>query len=98
MSLVLFSLLFVLLGAGVEAQSTSTIEVSIDFGDGLIYFLVVLFFAVNFATPIIRWVYEIYLSVLVEKAGKEVTKASKRFTERMSDASRRISQGVRAER
>lgn len=98
MSLLVYTLLFALLSAGVEAQSTSTIEVSIDFGDGLIYFLVVLFFAVNFATPIIRWVYEMYLTVLVEKAGKEMNKASKRFTERMSDASRRTSQGVRAER
>jgi hypothetical protein len=81
----------------VNAQS-STITVSVDFGAGLIYFLVILFFGLNFGTPVVRWLYVNYFSKWVEKASKEFTKASKRFTERMSDASRRVTQSIRVDK
>jgi hypothetical protein len=83
--------------ADVNAQS-STITVSVDFGAGLIYFLVILFFGLNFGTPVVRWLYVNYFSKWVEKASKEITKASKRFTERMSDASRRVTQSIRVDK
>lgn len=81
----------------VNAQQ-SAIEVSVDLGEGLVYFLVIFFFGLTFCTPIVRWLYVNYLSLWVEKAGKEVNKASKRFTERMSDASRRVTQSIRVEK
>lgn len=80
------------------AAQQSSIEVSVNLGEGLVYFLVILFFGLTFCTPIIRWLYVNYLSIWVEKAGKEASKASKRFTERMSDASRRVTQSIRAEK
>ena len=76
----------------------STIVVSVDLGAGLIYFLVIFFFVLNFGTPIVRWLYVNIFSRWVEKASKEISKASKRFTERMSDASRRVTQNIRAEK
>jgi uncharacterized membrane protein len=74
------------------------IVVSVDLGAGLIYFLVILFFGIAYCTPVVRWVYVSYLSRWVEKASKEISKASKRFTERMSDTSRRVTQSIRAEK
>jgi hypothetical protein len=80
----------------VAAQGTE-ITVSVDMGEGLIYFLVILFFGLNFCTPVVWFVYVRYLSAIVDRASKEVAKASKRFTERMSDTGRRTAQSIRAE-
>ncbi len=79
-----------------QAQSGTIITVSIDAGEGLIYLLLVIFFAVNFCTPVIRYIYVSYLANLVEKAQKEAMKASKKMSERMSDAGRKVSQSVRS--
>jgi hypothetical protein len=79
-----------------QAQSGTIITVSIDAGEGLIYLLLVIFFAVNFCTPVIRYVYVSYLANLVEKAQQQAVKASKKMTERMSDAGRKVSQSVRS--
>jgi hypothetical protein len=86
-----------LLVSVVHAQSTA-ITVAVNFGEGLIYFLVILFFALNFGTPVLNWLFVHYISKWVDKTAKEISKASQRFTERMSDASRRVAQGVRPER
>ena len=91
------SIVLVFIFAQASAQS-SAIEVSVNFGEGLVYFLVILFFGLAFCTPIVRWLYVNYLSIWVEKAGKEMNKAQKRFTERMSDASRRVTQSIRVEK
>lgn len=74
----------------------STIVFSVDTGDGLVYFLLILFFAIVFFTPVARWIYVRYLAAFVEKAGKEINKVSKRFSDRMSDVSRKVSQSVRS--
>jgi hypothetical protein len=79
-----------------DAQGTE-ISVAVNMGEGLIYFLVFLFFALNFCTPVLVFIYTRFLSVFVERAGKEVIKASQRFTERMSDAGRRTAQSIRPE-
>ena len=91
-------LIAILCGWVVVVSAQSSIEVSVDLGEGLVYFLVIFFFGLTFCTPIVRWLYVNYLSIWVEKAGKEVNKASKRFTERMSDASRRVTQSIRVEK
>jgi hypothetical protein len=79
-----------------QAQSGTIITVDINAGEGLIYLLLVIFFAVNFCTPVIRFVYVSYLANLVEKAQQQAVKASKKMTERMSDAGRKVSQSVRS--
>lgn len=72
-------------------------EVTIDTGEGLIYFLLVFFISLNFGTPIVRWVYLNYLAKWFEKAGKEVQKIQKRISERLSDAGRKLTQSIRSE-
>jgi hypothetical protein len=94
---VLWLVLLALAWSRVNAQSTQ-IVVTVDLGAGLIYFLVIFFFALNFGTPIVRWLYLNYFRQLVEKASKEVSKMSKRFSERLSDAGRKVSQSIRAEK
>mmetsp|Transcript_21795 Transcript_21795/g.36458 ORF Transcript_21795/g.36458 Transcript_21795/m.36458 type:complete len:103 (+) Transcript_21795:76-384(+) len=81
----------------INAQGTE-IEFTVDTGEGLIYFLLIFFFSLNFGTPILRWLYVNYVSKWVEKAGKEVTKMSKRFSERMSDAGRKVTQSIRQDK
>lgn len=78
----------------VTAQG-STIVFAVNTGDGLVYFLLIFFFGVVFMTPVFRWVYEKYLSVMVEQASKEIAKVSKRLSDRMSDVGRKVSQSVR---
>lgn len=81
----------------VHGQGT-TIEVTVDLEDGLVYFLIIFFFGFSYGVPIVRWLYVNLLSKWVEKAAKEMNKAQKRFTERMSDASRRVTQSIRVEK
>ena len=97
-SAIMFTFLVLHLFSYHASAQQSTIDVTVDLGDGLIYFLVIFFFVLNFGTPIVRWLYVNIFSRWVEKASKEISKASKRFTERMSDASRRVTQNIRAEK
>ncbi len=78
------------------SESGTQIAISIDAGTGLVYLLLVIFFTVNFCTPIARYIYVNYLASMVEKAAKEVAKAQKKFSERLSDAGRKVSQSVRS--
>ncbi len=80
----------------VNAQSGTQIAITVDAGPGLIYLLLVIFFAVNFCTPVVRYIYIMHLQSVVENAAKEIKKASHKFSERMSDAGRRTSQSIRS--
>lgn len=72
-----------------------TIVFSIDAGEGLIYLLLIIFFTVNFCTPVGRYIYTNYFEELVAKAQKHAEKVKKRLTEQMGDVSRRTMQSVR---
>lgn len=80
----------------VLAQSGTQISVGVDLGENLIYFLVILFFGVNLCTPVARFVYVFYLESAVEKGMVVMAKAQKRFSERLSDAQRQVSQSIRS--
>lgn len=79
-----------------QNESGTQIAVSVDAGEGLVYLLVIIFFSINFCTPVVRFVYVNYLAGMVERAAKEVAKAKKKLSERVSDAGRKVSQSVRA--
>jgi hypothetical protein len=81
---------------GINAQGSTAITFSVDTGAGLVYFLLILFFAINIGTPFLQWVYTFYLTKLAEKASKELSKVSKRISDRMSDAGRKVSQSIRS--
>jgi hypothetical protein len=92
--MLLQALVLFVLGVSSNAQST-TIQFSIDTGPGLIYFLMILFFILNVVTPIMQWLYVFYLSKAADYAGKEMQKISKKMSDRMSDAGRKVSQRIR---
>lgn len=78
----------------VAGQNT---EITFEFNTeaGLVYFLVIFFFMFNFGTPVARWIYVNYLVQIVDKASKELKKISKRVSDRLSDAGRKVSQQMR---
>lgn len=78
----------------VSAQEDTLVFV-IDTGVGLIYLLLIIFFSVNFCTPVLNWIYENYLERLVDSAQKQVSKISKRISDRISDVGRKASQSIR---
>lgn len=80
----------------IQSQPVAPPQVQIDVTTGLVYFLIVFFFAVNYCTPFLVWTYVTYLAVIVEKAEKEAVKLSKRLTERLSDAGRKVNQSIRS--
>eukprot|EP01039_Chlorochromonas_danica_P006888 gene6891-7612_t len=65
-------------------------------GKGLVYFLLIFFFSLYYATPIVRYVYVTYLTDMIAKAQQEAAKAQKRLTEKLSDAGRKVSQSIRS--
>mmetsp|Transcript_19715 Transcript_19715/g.21429 ORF Transcript_19715/g.21429 Transcript_19715/m.21429 type:complete len:100 (+) Transcript_19715:3-302(+) len=69
---------------------------TLDPATGLIYLLLILFFSLNIGTPFAFWLYHYYISKLAEKAGKELAKVSKRMSDRISDAGRKVSQSIRS--
>jgi hypothetical protein len=96
LSLTLYLIFFFSLYLTPVLSQGSAITFTVDTGDGLVYFLLILFFALVFFTPVMRWIYIKYLAIFVDKAQKEISKASKRFSDRMSDVSRKVSQSVRS--
>ena len=89
----LFLALFVVSG---NAQSGTQITVSVNAGTGLIYLLLIIFFMVNFCTPVGRWIFVNYLESFVDKASKELARVQKKLSERISDAGRKVSQSIRS--
>lgn len=87
--------LFVILLPLIAGQNT---EITFEFNTeaGLVYFLVIFFFMFNFGTPVARWIYVNYLVQIVDKASKELKKISKRVSDRLSDAGRKVSQQMRS--
>lgn len=71
------------------------ITFEINAGEGLVYLLILIFFIINVATPIIRFVYIKYITYIVERANNELSKVSKKFSEKITDVSRKVSQSVR---
>ena len=67
----------------------------IDVAEGLVYFLFILTFGLNFVTPCARWFYIQFIEKYVEKASEEIRKVSKRVSERLSDAGRKVSEQMR---
>ena len=84
------------LGATVVMGQEDTLVFVIDTGVGLIYLLLIVFLTVNFCTPVVNWIYINYLERLVESANKQMSKISKRISDRLSDVGRKASQSVRS--
>jgi hypothetical protein len=97
LSLLIFSFITdVVLSEEQPQESGTLITVTVNAAEGLVYLLLIIFFGVNFCTPVIRYIYVSYLANLVEQAQKEAMRQTKKMSERMSDAGRKVSQSVRS--
>lgn len=90
--MLLFLLIVLSICSCIDASVVFVIDTS---PEGLVYLLLVLIFAFIFATPILKFIYVIYIEKLVLRAKKEVDKLSAKLSERLSDAGRKVSEQMR---
>lgn len=77
-----------------KAQGTE-ITVTVDGGDGLVYLLLIFMFGIVFLTPVIRFIYLRFVDRWVQGAKREIARASKLMSNRLSDLGRRTAQSIR---
>jgi hypothetical protein len=70
-------------GAGVDASEENSV-----------YLLMVIFFAINFITPITAWINRTYIGAILDKANERMSEIQQRISERISDAGRKLSDRV----
>ncbi len=79
-----------------QAQTTYFDEIGIDDSeDNIVYLLLVVFFGINFVTPILYWFIRNYIQKWMDKAQDKIMEIQTRITERISDAGRKFSDKVR---
>jgi hypothetical protein len=72
------------------------VEISgIGSGENFVYMLLLIFFGVNFFTPLLYWLLRNYIQKWLDKAQYRLMEIQQRISERMSDASRKFSDKVR---
>ena len=64
-------------------------------GDNLVYLLLIVFFSINFFTPVLYWLLRNYVQKWLDKAQDRMLEIQQRVTERLGDASRKFSDKVR---
>jgi peptidoglycan/LPS O-acetylase OafA/YrhL len=79
---------------GQPVQSIATPQINVT--TGVVWFLLVLLFALAYGIPIACWLYRIIIRKLVEKASKKIETWSMRLSERFSAAGRKLSETMRA--
>jgi hypothetical protein len=60
-----------------------------------VYVLLIIISALVFGIPPIRWFYRTYIKALLEAASEKVDEYKKQFSERISDAGRKVSAKIR---
>ncbi len=70
--------------------------IGIDGGDNLVYLLLLIFFGINFLTPVLYWLLRTYVQKWLDIAQERMVEIQQRITERISDAGRNFSEKVRA--
>ena len=82
--------------AQVQAQTTYFDNIGIDDSeDNIVYLLLVVFFAINFMTPVAWWFIRTYIQKWLDKASDKILEIQQRITERISDAGRKLSERTR---
>jgi len=80
-----------------EGQTTYFDEAAISSeGDNLVYLLLIVFFSINFFTPVLYWLLRNYVQKWLDKAQDRLVEIQQRVTERLGDASRKFSDKVRS--
>jgi hypothetical protein len=91
----LFLLVFSFLSLVEVSNAQNGVVFELNATTGLVYLLLTIIFLINFVTPMFMWVYSNYLEVYFELAAAEASKMSKRVSERISDAGRKVSEQMR---
>ena len=71
-------------GAGVDASEENSV-----------YLLMIIFFAINFITPVMKWINTNYIGAILDKANERLSEIQQRISERISDAGRKLSDRMR---
>ena len=80
----------------VEAQTDYFDGIGIDDSeDNIVYLLLVVFFGINFITPVLYWFLRNYVQKWLDKAQDKLAEIQQRITERISDAGRKFSDKMR---
>ena len=66
-----------------------------DSEDNIVYLLLVVFFGINFITPVAYWFIRNYIQKWMDKAQDKILEIQQRITERISDAGRKFSDKMR---
>ena len=69
---------------------------AVNVGTGLVYLLLVIFIVTSFFTPVLKFIYVIYILKYVEQTTAFITKWQNKISERISDAGRKVSENMRA--
>lgn len=72
-------------GAGVDSSPENSV-----------YLLMVIFFSINFCTPVLAWLWRTYVAPFIDQAHEKLMEVQQRISERMSDAGRKLSDRMRA--
>ena len=79
-----------------HGQTTYFDNVAIEAsGENLVYLLLIVFFGINFMTPVMYWLLRNYVQKWLDKAQVRLAELQQRISERMGDASRKFSDRVR---
>ena len=84
------------LSTTILAQPQEIATPAINFGNGLVWFLLVLIFTLAYGIPVIVWIYRVLIHGLIEKANKRLESLSMRLSEKFSAAGRKLSEQMRA--
>ena len=71
-------------GAGVDSTPENSV-----------YLLMVIFFAINFCTPVLAWLWRTYVAPFIDSAHEKLMEVQQRISERLSDAGRKMSDRMR---
>ena len=97
--LIIWVLAACLLSIRVEAQGFSAYfeDAGVDASEeNSVFLLLIVFFVVNFFTPILSFMFRTYVVRFVDKANERLSEIQQRISERISDAGRKLSDKVRS--
>ena len=88
----LYILLLALLVDNVTCQLEVTFDVTLSDGSTNPYFLLLLFWAVAFSWPILRWIYSTFIERAVNQVKEKVESIAHQISEKISAAGRKLSE------
>jgi hypothetical protein len=95
----LLALVACILSLEVEAQGFEAYfeDAGVDASEeNSVFLLLIIFFAINFVTPFLTFLYRNYVTRIVDHANTRLSEIQQSISERISDAGRKLSDKVRS--